>query len=704
MSSAKGAYQMIDSTFAGQFRKQYPDRARGMSDQDIIALKRSPEGAALSEAMGPKLIESNARIIERGGFEPDAGNVYLAHFLGPDTAVKVLRADPNAPIANYVTEGAIMANPPLQKNPTVGGVIDWARGSMAKQAARLSRASGGLAGRNGYAEGGSEEDTDMAFRRSLEEDAAKAREDAAKVEQATPTGVAPPQAAAPAPAQAAPEDNNFFRGIAKGKATSIIPLLAGIGAMGTARTVNPFVAAAAGLGAGAQAAQAQRGFDVEKRKTAATEMQARATEMQAKNGALEAKAAWQNAQTGNFNARTTWLKDAQPLAITLRSLGNPDLQLEALINQMRSSVGEANKQGLNYNLNSPPLAGAAAPGLTVPTTPGPAAPVKPATPAPPAASGPAAPVTPTAPGPVAPKTEAGGTGDLPVYEPKSFPVPDMKDPVALRKAGYGVISFNQALGQSYLDRADAIDPPGATGRPKEIAAVAEANFGAEQIGRLVGGLSALDEALVSLNNFDATLSGMKNREAWQGPFAQSMVPILNFGNNVSAILQGPDKPPLFDTSGPAAIESATTDANRMVTQLTNAFSGTAGAEVMSNFASSNPTALNSPEGTRKMIATIRQANRAAHKQAEFARSFSGSPYDLKLEFAKRYPATYWVKRGTLDYQMSDPKNKALADMIRQQPDMNFKMPGRNETAREYYDKHLKSIGGSQTVLDVLSSR
>ena len=322
-STAIGPYQMIDKTFAGQFRKQYPDRARGMSDRDIIALKRSPEGAALSEAMGPKLIEGNARIIERGGFEPDAGNVYLAHFLGPDTAVKVLRADPNAPIANYVSEEAIMANPPLQKNPTVGGVIDWARGSMAKQASRLSRASGGLAGRNGYADAGAvDEDPDMVARRLFETTDTP-------TEEATPTGVAPPQAAAPAapaappaglaagemansypeqtvtqskikpsvpsaslpklnaslPSATLPAPNTsprpniygvgdqkpvnyeggrvpnysydymtepFFKGLKKGKASSIIPLLTGIAAMGTAKTVNPLVAAAAGLGAGAE--------------------------------------------------------------------------------------------------------------------------------------------------------------------------------------------------------------------------------------------------------------------------------------------------------------------------------------------------------------------------------------------------------------------------------------------------------------------
>ena len=156
-SSALGPYQFVDSTFAGEFRKNYPDRARGMSDREIIALKRSPEGAAISEAMGPKFIANSAKVVARAGFEPDAGNVYLAHFLGPDTAVKVLRANPNAPISRYVSQEAIDANPPLQKNPTVGGTINWARGYMAQQEKNLSRkgrSSGGLAGREGYLNGG----------------------------------------------------------------------------------------------------------------------------------------------------------------------------------------------------------------------------------------------------------------------------------------------------------------------------------------------------------------------------------------------------------------------------------------------------------------------------------------------------------------------------------------------------------------------
>jgi hypothetical protein len=353
LSSAKGPYQMIDSTFAGEFRKNYPDRARGMSDAEIIALKRSPEGYAISEAMGPRLIASNAKIVERGGFEPDAGNVYLAHFLGPDTAVKVLRADPSAPISRYVSQEAIAANPPLQKNPTVGGAINWARGYMAKQADRLgrqNRAAGGLAGREGYQDAGAvrpsfaNRDFLEKADRELDPNYTPTTDDLASVDanaegadswrRVTPEdgakllaseGVAPPAAeAAPAPAVeqvqpfkrpevtiptgvagdiaaqaaktapavsalAAGDDNNFFRGLKKGKATSVIPLLSGIAAMGTAPTRSLGVALAAGLGAGAQAAQGQRAFGIKQGELKVAQQLADAKTMEITKGVLEGR-------------------------------------------------------------------------------------------------------------------------------------------------------------------------------------------------------------------------------------------------------------------------------------------------------------------------------------------------------------------------------------------------------------------------------
>jgi hypothetical protein len=156
-SSAKGPYQFIDGTFVDQFRKNYPDRAKGMSKSQIINLKYGPEGAKISSEMGPRFIADNAKTIQRGGHTPDAGNVYLAHFLGAGTALNVLNADPSEPISRYVTPKAIRDNKILRNGATAGSVINWARDLMAKKERELSRqgrASGGLAGRDGYQDAG----------------------------------------------------------------------------------------------------------------------------------------------------------------------------------------------------------------------------------------------------------------------------------------------------------------------------------------------------------------------------------------------------------------------------------------------------------------------------------------------------------------------------------------------------------------------
>jgi hypothetical protein len=223
---------------------------------------------------------------------------------------------------------------------------------MAKQADRLSRehrADGGLAGRQGYQNAGavrpsfanrdflekadreldpnytpttddlasvdaSAEGADS-WRRITPEDGAKllASEGVApssaeaapapaveqvqpfkRPEVTIPTGVAGDIAAQankpmPAAAPAAGEDNNFFRGIAKGKATSIIPLLSGIAAMGTAPTRSLGVALATGLGAGAQAAQGQRAFGLKQGELKVAQQLADAKTMEITKGILEGR-------------------------------------------------------------------------------------------------------------------------------------------------------------------------------------------------------------------------------------------------------------------------------------------------------------------------------------------------------------------------------------------------------------------------------
>lgn len=148
-SSAKGAYQLIDSTFIDQFKKAYPERAAGMSDEDIKALRKTPEGASLSESLGPNLINENTAGLQRNGFEPTPSNVYLSHFLGLTGALRVLSASPDTPIEQVVSAEAVSANPELLQGKTAGEVIAEMSQLMARND-RMGRSSGGQVSRHNF--------------------------------------------------------------------------------------------------------------------------------------------------------------------------------------------------------------------------------------------------------------------------------------------------------------------------------------------------------------------------------------------------------------------------------------------------------------------------------------------------------------------------------------------------------------------------
>ena len=130
LSSARDPFQMINSTFVGMFRQMYPNQAQGKTDREIIAM-RTPE---LSAQMGPVLIQQNARALSNAGITPNAGNVYLAHFLGVKGALDAFRANPNTPAIDVVGKDAVDANPTIMKGKTIGEVIQFANNYMDRQA------------------------------------------------------------------------------------------------------------------------------------------------------------------------------------------------------------------------------------------------------------------------------------------------------------------------------------------------------------------------------------------------------------------------------------------------------------------------------------------------------------------------------------------------------------------------------------------
>jgi hypothetical protein len=72
------------------------------SFDEIAALREDPH---LNDVLINDLISENAAALRHAGFEESAGNLYLAHVLGHDRAVTVLRADPNARLGDLLPAG-----------------------------------------------------------------------------------------------------------------------------------------------------------------------------------------------------------------------------------------------------------------------------------------------------------------------------------------------------------------------------------------------------------------------------------------------------------------------------------------------------------------------------------------------------------------------------------------------------------------------
>jgi hypothetical protein len=141
-SSASGLGQFIDSTWLSTIKQARPDLAQGKSDAELLALKSDPQ---LSREMTEAYANQNQAILQKNGLPVTPGSTYLAHFAGPGGAVKVLQADPNAPVESVLGEAAVKANPFL-RGMTAAGLQAWADRKMGgsshqPQTAQVSPAS-----------------------------------------------------------------------------------------------------------------------------------------------------------------------------------------------------------------------------------------------------------------------------------------------------------------------------------------------------------------------------------------------------------------------------------------------------------------------------------------------------------------------------------------------------------------------------------
>ena len=132
-SSAAGLFQFVDQTWLAALKQhgakygyaRYADLIQRGADgryfvpggpearATVMALKQDPEAAAL---MAGELGASNAAYLRgRVGREPTAGELYIAHFLGPQGSARMIetvRTAPNTPAASLFPDAAA-ANLPI---------------------------------------------------------------------------------------------------------------------------------------------------------------------------------------------------------------------------------------------------------------------------------------------------------------------------------------------------------------------------------------------------------------------------------------------------------------------------------------------------------------------------------------------------------------------------------------------------------------
>ena len=103
-SSASGLFQFTDSTWNSVIAK-YPQYGVGPND------RMDPEKNALMAAV---LTKENTKSLQTYGISnPSSSDLYLAHFAGPSTAAKLLKAPPGTPAVDIVGQKVANANPSI---------------------------------------------------------------------------------------------------------------------------------------------------------------------------------------------------------------------------------------------------------------------------------------------------------------------------------------------------------------------------------------------------------------------------------------------------------------------------------------------------------------------------------------------------------------------------------------------------------------
>lgn len=138
-SSAGGLGQFVDSTWLDMLSRHRPDLVQGRSKADLLQLKFDPQ---LSKEMTGAYADENNAVLSKAGIPITPGSTYLAHFAGPQGALKVLSSDPTTPVSAILDPKAVAANPFL-RNMSAADLKAWAEGNKSQKAIKPPAAPSG---------------------------------------------------------------------------------------------------------------------------------------------------------------------------------------------------------------------------------------------------------------------------------------------------------------------------------------------------------------------------------------------------------------------------------------------------------------------------------------------------------------------------------------------------------------------------------
>jgi hypothetical protein len=110
-STALGAFQFIESTFLAVARQHFAREVAEMSDSSLLELRTN---RAFARRAAAAYCRQNAAYLSEQGITPTFGHLRLAYLLGSVGAVRVLKAEPQTPVATILNPAAVRANPFLR--------------------------------------------------------------------------------------------------------------------------------------------------------------------------------------------------------------------------------------------------------------------------------------------------------------------------------------------------------------------------------------------------------------------------------------------------------------------------------------------------------------------------------------------------------------------------------------------------------------